>query len=85
MKQVFTGGHRHYKDFLHHINKDKATSKNILKTKEPRRKIKTLTKEEMQKVYNATTNIRDEFLIKLLYETGLRIGEAIFIHRRYNF
>lgn len=77
MKQVFTGGNRHYKDFLYHINKDKPTSKNILKIKEPRRKIKVLTKEEMQKVYNATTNIRDEFLIKLLFETGLRIGEAL--------
>lgn len=31
----------------------------------------------MQKVYDATTNIRDEFLIKLLHETGLRIGEAL--------
>ena len=31
----------------------------------------------MQKIYDATTNIRDEFLIKLLYETGLRIGEAL--------
>lgn len=77
MKQVFTGGNRHYKDFLYHVNKDKPTSKNILKIKEPRRKIKTLTKEEMKKIYNATTNIRDEFLIKLLYETGLRIGEAL--------
>lgn len=77
MKQVFTGGHKHYKDFLYHVNKDRPISKNILKIKEPRRKIKTLTKEEMQKVYNATTNIRDEFLIKLLYETGLRIGEAL--------
>lgn len=77
MKQVFTGGNRHYKDFLYHLNKDKPSSKNILKIKEPRRKIKVLTKEEMQKVYNATTNIRDEFLIKLLFETGLRIGEAL--------
>ena len=77
MKQVFTGGYKHYKSFLHHVNKDKPSSKNILKIKEPRRKIKVLTKEEMQKVYDATTNIRDEFLIKLLYETGLRIGEAL--------
>lgn len=80
MKQVFTGGNRHYKDFLYHVNKDKSTSKNILKIKEPRRKIKTLTKEEMQKVYSATTNIRDEFLIKLLFETGLRIGEALSLY-----
>lgn len=80
MKQVFTGGNRHYKDFLYHVNKDKSTSKNILKIKESRRKIKTLTKEEMQKVYSATTNIRDEFLIKLLFETGLRIGEALSLY-----
>jgi integrase/recombinase XerD len=77
MKQVFTEGHTHYKDFLYHVNKDKPSIKNILKIKEPRRKIQVLTKEEMQKVYNATTNIRDEFLIKLLFETGLRIGEAL--------
>lgn len=77
MKQVFTGGHKHYKSFLHHVNKDKPSSKNILKIKEPRRKVKVLTKEEIQKIYDATTNIRDEFLIKLLYETGLRIGEAL--------
>ncbi|HCQ6371262.1 TPA: tyrosine-type recombinase/integrase [Clostridioides difficile] len=77
MKQVFTGGHKHYKGFLHHVNKDKPSSKNILKIKEPRRKVKVLTKEEIQKVYDSTTNIRDEFLIKLLYETGLRIGEAL--------
>lgn len=80
MKQVFTGGYRHYKDFLYHVNKDKPTNKNILKIKEPRRKIKVLSKEEMQKVYNSTTNIRDEFLIKLLFETGLRIGEALSLY-----
>lgn len=77
MKQVFTGSHKHYKDFLYHVNKDTPSSKNILKIKEPKRKIKPLTKEEIQKVYNATNNIRDEFLIRLLYETGLRIGEAL--------
>lgn len=77
MKQIFTGGRRYYKDFLYHVNKDKPSSQNILKIKEPRRKIKVLTKDEIQNVYDATTNIRDAFLIKLLYETGLRIGEAL--------
>jgi integrase len=77
MKQVFTRTNRHYKDFLYHVNKDKPSNKNILKIKEPRRKLKVLTKEEIEIVYNATTNIRDEFLIKLLFETGLRIGEAL--------
>lgn len=77
MKQIFTCGHRKYKDFLYHVNKDKPTNKNILKIKEPRRKLNVLTKEEVEKIYNATTNIRDKFLIELLFETGLRIGEAL--------
>lgn len=77
MKQIFTGGHTSYKDFLYHVNKDKPSNKNILKIKEPRRKIKILTKEEVEKICMTTTNIRDEFLIKLLFETGLRIGEVL--------
>ncbi|MBQ9013431.1 MAG: tyrosine-type recombinase/integrase [Bacilli bacterium] len=77
MKQMYTGNNRRYKDFLYHINKDKPTNKNILKIKEPKQKLKVLTKEEVEKICNATTNIRDEFLIKLLFETGMRIGEAL--------
>ena len=37
MKQVFTGGHSRYKSFLHHINKDKPSIRNVLKLKEPRK------------------------------------------------
>ena len=77
MKQVFTGGHSRYKSFLHHINKDKPSIRNVLKLKEPRKKLKILTKEQVQQVLNATTNIRDTFLIQLLFETGLRIGEVL--------
>ena len=39
--------------------------------------MKTLTNEQVQEIYNAATNIRDKFLIQLLYETGFRIGEAL--------
>ena len=77
MKQVFTGGHSRYKSFLHHVNKDKPSIRNILKLKEPRKRVETLTKEQVQQVLQATTNIRDKFLIQLLFETGLRIGEAL--------
>ena len=59
MKQVFAYRDNNYKDFLYHINNDKPSRKNILILKVPKRKIKALTKEEIQKVYNATTNIRD--------------------------
>lgn len=34
----------------------------------------------MQQVLNATTNIRDQFLIQVLFETGLRIGEVLSLY-----
>ncbi|MCA1075159.1 tyrosine-type recombinase/integrase [Clostridium bowmanii] len=80
MKQVYTGGHRAYKDFLYHVNKDKPSNRNILKIKEPRKKLKVISKEEVEKIYNATSNIRDKFLIRLLFETGLRIGEVLSLY-----
>ena len=77
MKQVYTGGRTHYKSFLHHVNKDKPSVRNVMKVKEPRKKLQTLTKEQAQQVIEATTNIRDTFLIQVLFETGLRIGEVL--------
>ncbi len=65
MKQVFTGGRTRYKDFLYHVNKDKPSNKNILKLKEPRKKVQVLSKEEVEQIYKATTNIRDRLLIKI--------------------
>ncbi len=77
MKQIFVGGNVKYKDFLYHVNKGKNVHKNILKITEPTKKPKCSTKEEVEKMFFSCTNIRDRFLIKLLYETGLRIGEAL--------
>ncbi|EOO34388.1 MULTISPECIES: tyrosine-type recombinase/integrase [Bacillus cereus group] len=77
MRQIYTGGRTRYKSFLHHINKNKPSIRNVLKVKEPRKKLQVLTKEQVQQTFTATTNIRDAFLIQLLFETGLRIGEAL--------
>ncbi|ESU33269.1 hypothetical protein G3A_07045 [Bacillus sp. 17376] len=76
-KQVFPGGKRKYKDFLFHVNKGKSSSRNIIKIKVPRRKVEVLTKQEVELLIEATSNIRDKFLLQLLFETGLRIGEAL--------
>ena len=62
---------------MHHVNKDYRTLKNILKVKEPKKKIEVLTNAEVKKLLGETNNIRDKFLIQLLYETGLRIGEVL--------
>ncbi|WP_312029231.1 tyrosine-type recombinase/integrase [Bacillus cereus] len=75
MKQIFTGERKRYKDFLYHINQENSSARNILKVKEPRKKVQALRKEQV--VIEATSNIRDKFLIQLLFETGLRIGEVL--------
>lgn len=76
-KKQMSGKYRSFKPFLHHISKEKYYDKNILKIKEPRREVLTLTNNQVQSVHNACSNIRDALLIRVLYEGGLRIGEAL--------
>ena len=68
---------KRYKSFLHHINKGKPVRTKLLKLKEPKRRIETLTKEEVTQLIEACHTIRDKFLIALLYESGMRIGQAL--------
>ncbi|KMY54358.1 transposase [Bacillus sp. FJAT-27231] len=78
MKKMFvSAGGSGYKGFLHHVNEGKPTSKNILKLDEPRERVKVFTKEQVELIYHSTTNIRDKFLVRLLFESGLRIGEVL--------
>lgn len=78
MKKMFVGaGGNGYKGFLHHVNEGNPLSKNVLKLNEPRDRVKVFTKEQVEKIYQATTNIRDKFLVHLLFESGLRIGEVL--------
>ncbi|WP_238418529.1 tyrosine-type recombinase/integrase [Mammaliicoccus fleurettii] len=72
---------RSYKDFLYHINKGKALSKNILKIKEPKSVVKTIPDEVINNAFRQTKNPRDIFLLCLLYETGLRIGEVLSLYK----
>lgn len=78
MKKMFQGaGGNGYKDFLYHVNKDKPRFKNVLKLDEPRVRVKIFTKEQVNEIYKSTTNIRDRFLVRLLFESGFRIGEVL--------
>ncbi len=43
----------------------------------PQQKIKTVAKEDVNTLIKATSNIRDYLLLYLLFETGMRIGEAL--------
>ncbi|MBR2587727.1 MAG: tyrosine-type recombinase/integrase [Bacilli bacterium] len=78
VKKVLTSSNKNFKGFLFGIAyKNEVTIKNTLKLKEPIKKPKTLKKEQIEEIYNECNNLRDKFLISLLYETGMRIGEAL--------
>ena len=68
---------RKYKSFLHHISKGKEVKTRLLKVKEPSLFPGCLTPEQVDNLVKACKSLRDKFLIRLLYETGLRIGEAL--------
>lgn len=77
LKKQILGSRRGFKSFLHHINKNKMYTAKLLKLKEPRKRIKTISKEEVIQLMKACNNLRDKFLIRLLWESSMRIGEAL--------
>jgi len=70
---------RNYRSFLAGIADCKAAhmKSSILKLPMPHMGIKVITKEAATTLLRETTNMRDHFLLYLLFETGLRIGEAL--------
>ncbi|MHC5935479.1 tyrosine-type recombinase/integrase [Nostoc sp.] len=73
--QIMPG--RKYKSFLHHITKSKSTRTRLLKLKEPKHYPKTLSSEQVKQLIDSCKRIRDKFLICLLHESGMRIGQAL--------
>jgi integrase/recombinase XerD len=74
---VSVGGSRRFKPLLHHISKHKPYQRQLIKMKEPDFVPKTLNKDQIKTLFDACKNTRDLFLLKLLNETGMRIGQAL--------
>lgn len=73
-----SGRFRRYKGFLHHVTKGSPLAKNILRQKEEKRqRPKTITRDQIQDLLNACANERDRLLVRLLYETAMRVGESL--------
>jgi len=68
---------RHYKGFLYGIADNRPVKSNVLMMPVPQREIRRISKEDTIAMLDACTNIRDYFLLYLLFETGMRIGEAL--------
>ena len=70
-------GRGSYKPFLHHVSKGRPIATRPVKMIVPRRAPRTLTADEVVRVLAAPVRARDRFLLALLAETGMRIGQAL--------
>jgi integrase/recombinase XerD len=70
-------GRRAYTPFLYHATKGNPIRIRPLKLVVPRRQPKTLSAEQIVAIVVACEHLRDRFLLSLLAETGLRVGQAL--------
>ncbi len=70
-------GRGSYKPFLHHVTGGRPIATRAVKLPVPRRAPRTLTAEEVVTVLAAPIRARDRFLLALLAETGMRVGQAL--------
>jgi integrase/recombinase XerD len=66
-----------FKPFLHHVTKGRPVPTRPVKLRVPRRLPATLEVEQVTVLLGACTRLRDRFLLALLAETGMRIGQAL--------
>lgn len=66
------------KSFLHHASMDKSTvDKSLFYRRISKAQIKRLMRDQINDAYEGFTTKRDRLLFKVLYYTGIRIGELL--------
>ena len=66
-----------WKPFLYHLSGGRPERRRVLKLTTVRKQPTLITAAQMQAILDACTRLRDRFLWALLWDTGIRIGEAI--------
>ena len=66
-----------YRSFLHHVNAGRPVATRPLRLRQPRRLPRTLSTDQVATLVEACDHLRDRFLLVLLAETGIRIGQAL--------
>ena len=69
--------HGAYRSFLDGIADQRREKRYLLHLPTPKRILRTVSREDVETVMKACVNVRDYFLMYLLFETGMRIGEAL--------
>jgi integrase/recombinase XerD len=71
---------RRYKDFLYHKTKSAPVKTRVVVVQQPEPEKylpKTVTAQDVQLLSEACRHLRDRFLVGLLFESGMRIGQAL--------
>ena len=73
------GGWRNggFMPFLHHVSKGRPQARRTIAFKAPKKLPRVVTAAEMQAILDACEHLRDRFLFVLLWDAGVRIGEAL--------
>jgi integrase/recombinase XerD len=66
-----------WKPFLHHVGKSAPRPGRAILLKAPGKLPRVLATAEVQAILDACERLRDRFLLALLYDSGVRIGEAL--------
>ncbi len=70
--------HPSYKPLLHGIKaRTRTVTTPILRIKEPKTFPGCLSRAQVKRLIDACASIRDKFLLSVLYESGIRLGEAL--------
>ena len=66
-----------WRPFLHHISKGKPQARREIRLKASRKQPRVLSAGEVQAILDACDRLRDRLLFAVLYDTGMRVGEAL--------
>jgi len=66
-----------WKPFLHHVSKGRPQPRRVITVKAPGKLPRVLAVAEVQAILDACGHLRDRFLFALLWDSGIRIGEAL--------
>ena len=69
-----------YKPFLHHVTKGRPIPVRPVKLHVPQRAPRILGPGQIVPILAACEHLRDRFLLSLLAETGMRVGQALGLH-----
>jgi integrase len=66
-----------WKPFLYHLSGGEPGQRRTIKLKTPRQHPKLVTAAQVQAILDACDRLRDRFLLSVLWDSGVRIGEAL--------